>query len=139
VAQREVERLDQIISQFLRALRPSQPRLRGIAALSDVLQETLTFLKQEIKDRDVLVEVDTPDDLPAAQMDRNQMKQAFFNIIRNAMQAMPNGGLLKIIASGSPTALSSSPSPTPDPASGRRCWAPSSSRTSPPRRGRGWA
>ncbi len=95
VAQGEVERLDQIITQFLRALRPSQPRLEPLR-LSDVLQETLSFLSQEIKDRDVLVEVDSPDDLPTASIDRNQMKQAFFNIIRNAIQVMPNGGLLKI-------------------------------------------
>jgi len=95
VAQREVERLDQIITQFLRALRPSQPRLEPLR-LSAVLQETLSFLAQEIKDRDVLVEVDTAADEPATQIDRNQMKQAFFNIIRNAIQVMPNGGLLKI-------------------------------------------
>lgn len=95
VAQREVERLDQIITQFLRALRPSQPRLEVIR-LTDVLTETLSFLEKEIKDRDVLVEVDAPPDLPTAQLDRNQMKQAFFNIIRNAIQVMPNGGLLKI-------------------------------------------
>jgi len=95
IAQGEVERLDQIITQFLRALRPSQPRLEA-TSLAVVLDETLAFLKQEIKDRDILVEVDTPAELPAAQIDRNQMKQAFFNIIRNAIQVMPNGGLLKI-------------------------------------------
>lgn len=95
VAQREVERLDQIITQFLRALRPSQPHMEA-TRMGDLLNETLNFLKQEIKDRDVLVEVDEPDDLPFAQLDRNQMKQAFFNIIRNAIQVMPNGGLLKI-------------------------------------------
>lgn len=95
VAQREVERLDQIITQFLRALRPSQPRLEP-TRLDELLNETLSFLKQEIKDRDVLVEVDAPEDLPRAQLDRGQMKQAFFNIIRNAVQVMPDGGLLKI-------------------------------------------
>ena len=95
VAQREVERLDQIITQFLRALRPSQPHMEP-ARLSEVVQDTLAFLKQEIKDRDVLVEVETPDDLPVTSIDRNQMKQACFNIIRNAIQVMPNGGLLKI-------------------------------------------
>ena len=95
VAQREVERLDQIITQFLRALRPSQPQLE-IRKLGSVLKETLAFVEQEVKDRDVLVEVDEPDDLPATRIDANQMKQAFFNIIRNAIQVMPNGGLLKI-------------------------------------------
>jgi PAS domain S-box-containing protein len=95
VAQREVERLDQIITQFLRALRPSQPHLEP-TDLNALLQETLLFLKQEIRDRDVLVEVEAANDLPAAQVDRGQMKQAYFNIIRNAIQVMPNGGLLKV-------------------------------------------
>ncbi|HMO50573.1 MAG TPA: ATP-binding protein [Kiritimatiellia bacterium] len=95
VAQREVERLDQIITQFLRALRPSQPQLAP-GCLADVLEETLAFLRPEIRDRDVLVEVEKPADLPAAPLDSAQMKQAFFNIIRNAIQVMPNGGLLKI-------------------------------------------
>jgi PAS domain S-box-containing protein len=97
VAQREVERLDQIITQFLRALRPTQPHLEPLR-VTEILEETLAFLKQEIRDRDVLVEVEAPDDLPRAPLDRNQMKQAFFNIIRNAIQAMPDGGLLKIAA-----------------------------------------
>jgi two-component system, sporulation sensor kinase E len=44
--------------------------------------------------------VECPDDLPAVQLDANQIKQAFFNIIRNAIQAMPNGGMLKISMSG---------------------------------------
>jgi two-component system, sporulation sensor kinase E len=66
------------------------------ASLGAVLQQTLEFLKHEVKDRDILVEVDQPDDLPDAMLDRNQIKQVFFNIIRNAMQAMPQGGLLKI-------------------------------------------
>ncbi len=98
VAQREVTRLDQIISQFLRALRPSQPTLEK-ASLKEIVQQTLDFLKHEIRDRDVLVEVEAAEDLPMALLDRNQIKQAFFNIIRNAMQAMANGGLLKIALS----------------------------------------
>ena len=44
----------------------------------------------------MLAEVEAQDDLPDAFVDRNQIKQVFFNIIRNAVQAMPNGGLLKI-------------------------------------------
>ena len=98
VAQREVTRLDQIISQFLRALRPSQPALEK-TDLKDVLQQTLEFLKHEIRDRDILVEVEVAEDVPHASLDRNQIKQAFFNIIRNAMQAMAKGGLLKISVS----------------------------------------
>jgi two-component system, sporulation sensor kinase E len=95
VAKREVDRLDQIISQFLRALRPTEPAFER-ASVREVLEQTLQFLKHEIKDRDVLVEVEAPDGLPTALLDRTQIRQAFFNIIRNAIQAMSNGGLLKI-------------------------------------------
>lgn len=95
VSRQEVTRLDQIISQFLRALRPTSPQ-REAACLRDVLDDTLNFLQHEIRDRDILVEVDAPDSLPTCYIDKGQIKQAFYNIIRNAIQAMPNGGLLKV-------------------------------------------
>ena len=95
IAKKEVSRLDRIISQFLRAIRPTQPHFEK-ADVGQVLRDTLEFLKHEIRDRDVLVEVERADDVPAVQLDIAQIKQAFFNIIRNAIQAMPKGGLLRI-------------------------------------------
>ncbi len=95
VALQEVGRLDQIISQFLKALRPVQPELES-AKLDDLVKETVDFMRQEIEDRNVLVEITDAEDLPVTQMDKGQMKQAVFNIIRNALQAMPGGGLLAI-------------------------------------------
>lgn len=95
VSRREVLRLDQIISQFLRAIRPARPNFEK-TSIPRVLDETLRFLQHEIHDRDVLVEVVKPDGLPDILADPNQIKQVFFNIIRNALQAMPNGGMLKI-------------------------------------------
>ena len=35
-------------------------------------------------------------DLPLVEVDRHQLKQAFYNVIKNAFQAMKTGGLLKI-------------------------------------------
>ncbi len=96
VAQREVERLDRIITQFLKALRPTQPGFEK-AAVPEIVEDTLQFLRHELEDRDIIVETDVEDDLPLALVDRNQIKQACFNIIRNAMQVMTHGGLLKIM------------------------------------------
>ncbi len=105
VARKEVARLDQIITQFLRAIRPQPLRLER-AAPAEVLRETLDFLKHEIKDRDILVETEIAADVPPILLDRGQIRQAFFNIIRNAIQAMPNGGLLKIgLAAADPFVL----------------------------------
>ena len=95
IAHQEVTRLDQIINQFLRAVRPARPQFEKGSVLEE-LQDTVKFLKHEIESRDVLVEVDVPDDIPASQLDKAQIRQAFFNIIRNAIQAMPGGGVLRI-------------------------------------------
>jgi len=45
------------------------------------------------------VEIDCAGTIPAIQVDRDQMKQVFFNVIRNAFQAMPDGGSLRITLS----------------------------------------
>jgi PAS domain S-box-containing protein len=95
VARTEVERLDTIIRQFLRALRPTQPVLRPEQP-TEVLQETLALLKTEFENRRIAVSVDIPDAVPAVHLDRSQVKQVFFNLIKNALEAMPDGGELKI-------------------------------------------
>ena len=61
-------------------MRPSQPALEK-SSLKEVLQQTLDFLKHEIRDRDVLVEVEEADDVPPALLDRNQIKQAFSQLL----------------------------------------------------------
>ncbi|HRR33865.1 MAG TPA: ATP-binding protein [Kiritimatiellia bacterium] len=95
VARTEVERLDTIIRQFLRALRPMQPVLRPEQP-TDVLQETLALLKTEFENRRITVSVDITETIPTVQLDRSQIKQVFFNLIKNALEAMPDGGALRI-------------------------------------------
>ena len=95
VARDEIARLDQIINQFLRAIRPTQPELQP-TTVNDVIGETLALLEQEISDRDILVERELAEGLPRILLDRAQLKQAFYNIIKNALQAMRSGGILRI-------------------------------------------
>ena len=56
----------------------------------------LKFQKREFENRGIAVEAETPASLPTVMADRNQIKQVFFNITKNAMEAMPPGGRLKI-------------------------------------------
>jgi len=95
VARDEIGRLDQIINQFLRAIRPTQPELQP-TTVNDVIGETLALMEQEIGDRDILVERELAEGLPRILLDRAQLKQAFYNIIKNALQAMRSGGILRI-------------------------------------------
>ena len=95
VSKREVHRLDRIITQFLRAIRPSLPDRKPVE-MERMLDETLELLKHEITNRRILVERKSVKDVPTVPADETQVKQAFFNIIKNALQAMESEGILKI-------------------------------------------
>jgi signal transduction histidine kinase len=95
IARQEVARLDHIITQFLRAIRP-QPLSTRMENVNAVIEESVAFFQAELKDRDILVELELDKSLPPLQIDRDQIKQAFYNIIRNAFQAMRSGGILRI-------------------------------------------
>jgi two-component system, sporulation sensor kinase E len=94
-AKSEIQRLDSIVHQFLRAIRPSTPQFET-RDLNEILEESVAFLRPEIRDRDIIVELDLEPTLPRLQVDRDQMKQAFYNVIKNAFQAMKTGGILRI-------------------------------------------
>jgi signal transduction histidine kinase len=95
VARSEVDRLDSIVTQFLRAIRPSRPQLRP-ESLNTIVEETVRFFTPEIQDRDIVVEQELRSDLPLLQLDRDQMKQAFYNVIKNSVEAMQRHGILRI-------------------------------------------
>jgi two-component system, sporulation sensor kinase E len=94
-AKSEIQRLDSIVHQFLRAIRPSTPQFET-HDLNEILEESVAFLRPEIRDRDIIVELDLEPTLPRLQVDRDQMKQAFYNVIKNAFQAMKTGGILRV-------------------------------------------
>ena len=95
IARSEVNRLDSIVTQFLRAIRPSRPQLR-LESLNTIIEEAVRFFTPEIQDRDIVVEQELRSDLPLLQLDRDQMKQAFYNVIKNGLEAMKRHGILHI-------------------------------------------
>lgn len=95
VATGEIKRLDFIIGQFLAAIRPTRPQLQRVQ-LRELIEESLRFLQPELDQAGVRVRLDLRADLPAMPLDGSQMKQAVYNLVRNAVQAMPKGGTLTI-------------------------------------------
>ncbi|MCA1591287.1 MAG: PAS domain S-box protein [Acidobacteria bacterium] len=92
---RESDRLNRIITDFLTYARP------GTVALSETdlrepLRETFTLLRHspEIRDGQALEEV-LPDEPIYALADIAAIKQVFWNLARNALSAMPDGGTLR--------------------------------------------
>ncbi|MDD3153875.1 MAG: ATP-binding protein [Victivallaceae bacterium] len=97
----EVERLDHIILQFLSAIRPGKPQFEPLD-LTDLVVNTLNFMRKEIEDRQIEVKCAFPESLPKISGDPEQLRQAFFNIIKNALQATGSGGTLDIECTASP-------------------------------------
>ncbi len=95
IARAEINRLDSIVTQFLRAIRPTRPQLRP-ENVNTIVEEAVRFFAAEIKDRDIVVEQELRSDLPLLHLDRDQMKQAFYNVIKNSFEAMKRRGILHI-------------------------------------------
>ena len=97
VCQGEVERLDGIITHFLKAIRPQKLELNELDLLG-LVEDVLRVQEAELSNRELEVKVEVSDDLPIILGDRDQIKQAFFNLIKNAMEAMQPSGSLRILA-----------------------------------------
>jgi two-component system, sporulation sensor kinase E len=95
VARAEIGRLDSIVTQFLRAIRPSKPQVHP-ENVNAIVDEAVRFFAPEIQDRDVVVEQELRSDLPLLQLDRDQIKQALYNVIKNSLEAMKRRGILRI-------------------------------------------
>jgi PAS domain S-box-containing protein len=95
VSKGEIARLDYIITQFLQAIRPAPLQLK-MASLNSVVEKTLELLRPEIENRGVTVKTKLARNLTATPIDATQMQQVLVNLVKNASQAMTNGGTLTL-------------------------------------------
>ncbi|AWT59393.1 MAG: Sporulation kinase E [Candidatus Moanabacter tarae] len=95
VCTREVGRLDGIIRNFLGAVRPTQPNFQDVDLIS-VMGDVLETIGQELKDQGVSVDIDIDRKPPLVVADPNQIEQVYFNLLRNASEAMEGGGTIRV-------------------------------------------
>jgi len=95
VCESEVDRLDGIIRHFLEAIRPNPPDFQDVDLFA-CLEEVLQVQEHELQDRGLSVEIEAASASPVVRADRSQVKQVFFNIIKNAMEAMSPGGKIRV-------------------------------------------
>lgn len=91
----EVDRLDGIIQNFLRAIRPVKPEMNDLHLLK-ILDEVISLQSEELQNLNITVEVDIKSEPPIVLGDRNQIKQIFFNVLKNSMESMDTGGEIAI-------------------------------------------
>jgi two-component system NtrC family sensor kinase len=90
-----IRRLDSIVKGLLNYAKPKPPRFLP-CNVSTVLDKAVFFVYPEANKQRVHIETVLDPDIPSVMMDPDQMQQVFLNLMINAVQAMPDGGKLKI-------------------------------------------
>lgn len=95
---RQVNRLNALLNTFFTFAKPKPPD-RKPHSLHDILYEVTHLVRKKMSSQNVEYKMDIPEALPDILVDAQQMQQVFLNLILNAIDAMPDGGLLSIRAS----------------------------------------
>ena len=91
----ETTRLDRIVREFLDFARPREGNFK-MASLNDVVDRVVSFIGPEMEKNGIEFEKHIQAGIPAIMMDSEQIYQAVFNIVFNAVQAMDSGGNLSV-------------------------------------------
>jgi len=96
IVQRETERLNGLITDFLAYARPKRP-VKVTVNLKGFMGNLIALLVTDPRFERVKILDDCPDDL-SVEVDRDQFQQVFWNLLMNAAEAMPAGGTVSIKA-----------------------------------------
>jgi signal transduction histidine kinase len=91
----EVEHLQQIVQDFLRLARAPQLNVQA-EDVNSLIEEVRAFLAPELEERGIDPVIHVDRSIGLAQVDLPLFRQVVNNLLRNALQAMPDGGVLTV-------------------------------------------
>ena len=94
---KESERLNGLLTNFLNFARPRPPRLRTVQ-LEPVLDNVLALAGHGVRGKAVHFEKKTEPNLPPVECDSEQLEQVLLNLMINAIEASPEGGVVTLSA-----------------------------------------
>lgn len=95
IVREEVERISRIIQQMLDFYRPAKDG-RAPTNVNALVQSVLTLVRKQLQNSGVRVTIDLDPELPAAVISASQVRQVVLNVVLNAIEAMPDGGELRV-------------------------------------------
>lgn len=92
----ELKRIDKIVSQFLDYARMNKPQIE-IVDINKLVKDVVALTKQKIEKSGVDLLINIDDTLLKFKTSADGLKQVVINLILNALQAMPQGGILTLV------------------------------------------
>lgn len=93
----EIDRIDSIVSDLTYIGKPKEIHFAK-ANISDIIAYTVSITNQQAANHGVTIETIIEEVLPPIDCDENRLKQVFINLIKNAIESMPDGGKVTIHA-----------------------------------------
>ncbi|MDP1991980.1 MAG: ATP-binding protein [Syntrophales bacterium] len=97
----QTQRLNAVIQNVRRATRPPEPHFEAVG-IPELLNETLSLVDPLMRKAGIELQVHLDAQIPQINADRSRVQTALFNLIQNAMEAMPEGGQIKVFAQNDP-------------------------------------
>jgi len=92
----EVDRINRMVKHMLDFAQPQTLKLRA-TNIHKILEEILTLEKNSLAAQKCKFVPDYDPSLPSIEADEDKLKQVFFNLIRNAEEASPDGGEIRVV------------------------------------------
>ncbi len=91
----ETERLSEMLRNMLSFSKPEE-EIRRPVDINELLQGIVLFIDKQMMETNIDIETRYGEEIPEVMGSTNQLRQVFLNIIRNAKEAMPQGGILSL-------------------------------------------
>lgn len=95
ICQNEIHRLDEIIEHFLQAVRPRELCLKK-GDVVGILKDVVSVLKPQLENLNITIDIKVQGNLSPVLLDKARLHQAFFNVIKNAIEAIGTHGWIRI-------------------------------------------
>jgi PAS domain S-box-containing protein len=91
----EIVRLSELLRKMLTFSKPDQKEKQPVD-IDTILDEMLLLHRKQFRENDILISMDLSGELARVYASKNQLRQVFLNIFKNARDAMPSGGTLTV-------------------------------------------
>ncbi len=99
----ELNRISKLLKEFKSSSSSDEPKVKSTSSIKDIISDTIMLIRNSrVNGPKVNITVQTGDNIPEIMLDRDAFRQVLINLVNNAIEAMPDGGNITVIAQYKP-------------------------------------